>query len=186
MIFFSTFLYYVCFASSALIYGIGLNRVADLDYYSDKKLIYFGKIVISIFLSTLICSLITNYFLVPLNIQEIYPIVCLIFFVLINSIVEGIVRLTTGVSTTEFVISFIVVLLSVSESTSALNAILISGSCLLSLGLLIPIIIAFKKRIHNDESKLETYLCRFFILIAIIILIISSFDIMWLNNEVIK
>ncbi len=186
MIYLSTFLYYVCFASTALVYGIGLNRVADIDYYSDKKLIYFVKIVISIFISSVISEFFVSKLLVPLELVEIYPIICILVFGIINTLLEGIFRVSTGFSYTEFILSFIVVILSVSESHSIINTIVISGSCLISLGLVIPVVMAFRKRIIDNDKNQEKYLSRFFFLIAILILILSVFDITWLNPEVIQ
>lgn len=186
MIYISTFFYYICFASSALIYGIGLNRIADLDYYSDKKALYYVKIVASIFVSSVISELMVNYILVPLGITEIYPILCILIFGCINVLFESLFRLSIGISSSEFVISFIIVILSISESTGVLNTLVISGSCLISLLIVLPIVYSFRQRILSSDENKETYLCRFFIFIAIIILILSSFDITWLNKEVIR
>ena len=97
---------------------------------------------------------------------------------------EALVRLTTGKSTTEFVFSYLVIILSVSESTSFLNTVAICLSCVLSVILLLPFIIAFKR--GNNKTNKENYYCRLFLYIAILILIISVFDILWFNPGVIK
>lgn len=186
MIYVSTFLYYVFFASTALIYGIGLNRVADIEYYNDKKMIYFVKIVISIFISSIVSDFLVAKLLVPLELVEIYPVICLLVFGIFNTMLEGIFRICTGFSFTEFILSFIIVILSVSESHSIINTIIISGSCLVSIAFVIPVVCAFRKRILDNDKNQEKYLSRFFFLIAILILILSVFDITWLNPEVIQ
>ena len=127
---------------------------------------------------------VTKGILVPLKLTELYPLVCFLIFICINAFLEALVRLTTGKSTTEFVFSYLVIILSVSESTSFLNTVAICLSCVLSVILLLPFIIAFKR--GNNKTNKENYYCRLSLYIAILILIISVFDILWFNPGVIK
>ena len=55
---------------------------------------------------------------------------------------------------------------------------------MLSVVFLIPFIMAFKR--SNYKSDTEKYFCRLFLYIAILILIISVFDVLWFNPGVIK
>ena len=84
---------------------------------------------------------------------------------------EALIRLTTGKSATEFVFSYLVIILSIAESTSFVNTIIITLSCICSFALTIPFIFAFKQR--NNEVTEEKYYCRLFLYIAILILVIS-------------
>lgn len=180
----NTFYYYICFASVVIIYGIGTNKVIDLNFSKIKNITYCVKIVVSIILSVIVSWLITKGILVPIKLVELYPLLSFLIYICINSFLEALIRLTTGKSATEFVFSYLVIILSIAESTSMLNSVVISASCLLSFLLIIPFIVAFKQ--WNNDNNSEKYYCRLFIFIAILILIISVCDETWLNPEVIR
>ena len=184
MSFLSTSLYYICFASVILIYGIGTNNVIELDNTKVKNLTFCTKVLISILISSMLSWFVTKGILVPLKLAELFPLVSFLIFILINAFLEALVRLTTSKSATEFVFSYLVIILSVSESISFINTVIISLSCILSVVFLIPFIMAFKR--SNYKSDTEKYFCRLFLYIAILILIISVFDVLWFNPGVIK
>lgn len=187
MMFFDTFLYYTFFASIVLFYGIGINRVAEIGITKFYDIIYYIKASISILTSAVLSWLLTQYILVPLNITEIYPLIALLIFICINSFLEALVRLTTGISTTEFVISFLIILLSISESSTIFNSIIICFSSYITLIFLIPFSITFKKRVcFNGQFLDEKYYSLFFMFLSILIIIMSTWDIGWLNAEVMK
>lgn len=180
----STFLYYICFASAVLVYGIGTNKAVDLNYTKLTNFIYCGKIIVSILISSILSWFVSKGILVNLNLTELFPLVSFLIYICINTFLEALIRLTTGKSATEFVFSYLVILLSVAESTTFLNTLVISCSCLCSFVLTIPFVLAFKKR--NSGINSEKYFCRLFLYIAILILVISVFDVMWFNQEVMQ
>ena len=180
----NTFLYYICFASVVLIYGIGINKAVDLNYSKIKSLIFCVKIILTIFISSILSWFATKGILVPLKLTELFPLLSFLIYVCINAFIEALIRLTTGKSATEFVFSYLVIILSVSESISFVNTVIICASCIITFAILIPLIMAFKKR--NTGVDLDKYYCRLFLYIAILILVISVFDVMWINPEVIK
>lgn len=182
MMLLNSFCYYICFASIVLFYGIGTNKVIDFNYKKIKNLTYCVKVTLSILLSGILSWIVTKGILSPLKMVELYPLVSFLIYVCINAFLEALIRLTTGKSATEFVFSYLVIILAVAESTSLLNTIVISTSCLLSFLMLIPFVLAFKK--WNNEKDSEKYFCRLFLFIAILILIISVCDETWLNPEV--
>ena len=184
MSFLSTSLYYICFASVILIYGIGTNNVIELNSQKIKNLTFCIKVFISILISSMLSWFITKGILVPLKLAELFPLVSFLIFILINAFLEALVRITTNKSATEFVFSYLVIILSVSESTSFVNTVIICLSCILSVILLLPFIFAFKR--GNYKADTENYFCRLFLYIAILILIISVFDVLWFNPGVIK
>lgn len=187
MIYINTFLYYTLFSSVVLIYGIGINRIAEIGISKFFDFIYYIKNALTIFLTSIASWFIVEYVLVPLQLVEIYPLICLLVFITISSFFEGIVRLSTGNTSTEFIVSFLIVLLSITESTSIINTILICLSSFMSLIILIPLSLVFKKRVCSNGNFLdEKYYCLFFIFLAILILAMSTSDIGWLNSEVIQ
>ncbi|MCQ2588842.1 MAG: hypothetical protein MJ179_00300 [Treponema sp.] len=184
MIYLNAFFYYVCFASSILIYGIGLNKTADVNTMKNKDIIYFGKVILTILVSSILSWLIADKLLVPLKLAELYPFTSLLVYVFISMLFEMITRYLTKKSSTEFVLSYLTVLLSVSESTALVNTIVISLSTIIAMLLFVPLVYSFRKRNLKDIEQPEVYMSRLFIFIAIIILVISSWDFMWINPEV--
>ena len=106
MIYFYTFLYYSLFSSVVLIYGIGLNKIAEIGIVKFKETIFYIKCAIAIISSTIVSWLITHYLLVPLKITEIYPLVCFIVYACFSMFLGSIIRLTTGKHTSEFSVSY--------------------------------------------------------------------------------
>ena len=187
MIYLYTFLYYALFSSVVLIYGIGLNKIAEIGIVKFKETIFYIKCAISIVSSALISWLITNYLLVPLKITELYPLICFIVYASISMFLGSIIRLTTGRITSEFAVSYLVILLSIAESTSLLYTLFISLSSLLSMLIIIPFSLTFRRRVCSNGQLLdEKYYSLYFFFLSVLILILSVWDIVWLNPEVIK
>ncbi len=187
MIYLYTIVYYSLFTSVVLIYGIGLNKVAEIGIVKFKETIVYIKCAVTIISSAVISWLITHYLLVPLKITELYPLICFIVYACISTFLGGIIRLTTGQITSEFAVSYLVVLLSIAESTSLLFTLIISICSLLSMLIIIPFSLTFRKRVCSNGRLLdEKYYSLYFIFLAILILLLSVWDIVWLNPGVIK
>lgn len=187
MMFIDTFLYYTLFASAVVIYGIGINTVAEIGIYRKNQLTYFIKVIISIFSSSVLTWIVTSTILTPLKLIELYPFVALLIFICFNAFLEGLIRITTGISSSEFIVSYLIVVLSISESTSILNTIIICTSCLISFAILIPFCFTFKNRIKTDGYLIdEKYYSLFFIFLGLLILLMSAWDVLWITPGVIK
>ena len=186
MIYYYTFLFYSIFSSVVLIYGVGLNKIAEIGIVKFKDKIFYVKCAISIISSSVISWLITYYLLVPLKITELYPLVCFIVYSTICTFLGGIIRLT-GRTPTEFAISYLVILLSITESSSLLFTLFISLCSLLSMLIIIPFSLTFRRRVCSNGRLLdEKYYSLYFLFLAVLILLLSVWDIVWLNPEVIK
>lgn len=187
MIYLTTFSYYAIFASVVLVYGIGFNKIAEIGTVKFKETIFYVKCAITVVSSVVISWLIIHYLLVPLKITELYPLVCFIVFACISSFLGAIINLTTGKSTTEFSISFLIILLSIAESSSLLMSIIISLSSIVGMILIIPFSLTFRRRVCSNGNLLdETYYCLYFIFLAVLILLLTAWDIGWLNQGVIQ
>lgn len=182
MINLDTFLYYALFSSAVLIYGIGLNRISELGVTKLYSVIFYIKAVFTILITSVLTWLVTSRILVPLKLVEIFPVLCFLIFVCINSFIEALIRLTTGISTSEFIVSFLIVLLSIMESVSIINSIIICVSCFVAFLILIPLCYAFKYRFCSNGNTInEKYYCTFLFFIAVLVMLISGFDISWLS-----
>ncbi len=187
MIYLFTFLYYALFSSVVLIYGIGLNKIAEIGIVKFKETIFYVKCAIAIISSAVISWLITCYLLVPLKITELYPLICFIVYATISTFLGGIIRLTTGRTTSEFAISYLIILLSIAESSSLLFTLFISLCSLLSMLIIIPFSLTFRRRLCSNGRLLdEKYYSLYFLFLAVFILLLSVWDIVWLNPEVLK
>ncbi len=187
MIYFYTFLYYSLFSSVVLIYGIGLNKIAEIGIVKFKETIFYVKCSVSIVSSAVISWLITYYLLVPLKITELYPLISFIVYASISTFLGGIVRLTTGRITSEFAVSYLIILLSISESSSLLFTLFISMSGLISMLIIIPFSLTFRRRVCSNGRLLdEKYYSLYFIFLAVLILLLSVWDIAWLNPGAIQ
>ncbi|MCR4735802.1 MAG: hypothetical protein K5829_12455 [Treponema sp.] len=182
----NTFLYYFCFASAVLIYGLGTTKIINFSNFTSKTLVFFIKLLLSVSVTVIISWLITNKILVPMDMVELYPMVCLFIYVCVNIFTEAIIRITVNLDSAEFIVSFLIVLLTVSESLTIADVFIISGSCILSILFLLPLIYSFRNRIMVEIGMQEKYYCRLFLFMALLIFIISSWDSMWINPEVIK
>ena len=187
MIYFYTFLYYTLFSSVVLNYGIGLNKIAEIGIVKFKEPIFYIKCAISIVSSAVISWLITYYLLVPLSITELYPLICFIVFACISTFLDGIIRLTTGINTAEFAVSFLLILLSIEEGSSLLFTLFISLSGLISMLIIIPFSLTFRRRVCSNGRLLdEKYYSLYFFFLAVLILLLSVWDIAWLNPGAIQ
>ena len=182
----NTLLYYLCFASEVLFYGISSTKLVEFSKFTANTLAFFVKLILSLGITVTAVWFVTNKILVPLDMVELYPMVCLLIYICINTFPEALVRLTTGIDSAEFIVSFLIVLLTVSESITIIDVLVISGSCILALLCLLPLVYSFRSRITTEIGMKEKYYCRLFLFLALLILLISSWDIMWINPEVIK
>ena len=132
--------------------GIGIDKISETSFFNNKSLIFFLKVLFTIFLSSVLSWVTTQYILLPIKLQELFPITTFFIFACISAFVESVVRITTKKSTTEFVVSFLIVMLAVSESSSIIFSLIISVSCFISMCFTIPFINTFKKNILVKEK----------------------------------
>lgn len=183
-----TILHYFIFSSAVLIYGIGLNNATIICDEIQTIKLNFIKIILSVLFSTVISWIIIQNFLIPLNITELYPIISFLVFITISIFLESMIRITTKKITSDFNFSFLIVLLALSESINIIDVILISISSIMSLIILLPILKVIKNKINmlgNTERHCNKK-SLILISIAIIIIILSTGNISWLNPGVIK
>lgn len=187
MIYLQTFLYYIFISSIVLIYGIGLSSFEKIGTFGFESFTYYLKSILSILGTTTVGFVITNFILFPLNLIELFPFVCFLVFIVINTFLEALVRLTTGKSAVEFSISFLIVLLSIMESNSILKLLTICLSSFVSILLMIPICLVFKTRVCSNGEPLNERYCSFiFLFLAILLFVMSVCDTSWLNFGVLK
>ena len=187
MIYINMILYYVIFSSVVLIYGIGLSRVVELPVSNFRSPLFHIKAMVSILSSSMLSYVVIKNIFLPLGLMELFPFIAFLIFVALNAFLEALIRITTGNSTVEFSVSFLIILLSLIESTSFLDCVIICLSSYLSLLTVTPLCVIFKKRFCSNGTKLsDSFLSVFLIFLGCVILLLSIWDIGWLNKGAIK
>ena len=183
----SNILYYIIYTSSVLIYGIGINRAVVYSENPDHLLIKGIKLVLTVEATSVLSFLVTRSLLIPANVTEMYPFVAVLIYTAIAVFIEAIIRITARISTAEFGISFMYVILALNESTTiaecSINSVIFSASFFL----LIPVLYAINRRIqisrHTKDVENQSLL---FISIALIMIILLVWNVTWLNPGVFK
>lgn len=146
-------LYYLTAGSVILYYGTGFNRIITLKKNPISFLISFLKaLIITISTSVLnyfICSLI----LIPLRILDIFPFVTALFFVIISFSLHSVIKTGSFDLGEDYVVPFMIVLISLNEGFSLLSVILISTASTLSFYLLLLLIFSIRRRFRLYQSE---------------------------------
>jgi Na+-translocating ferredoxin:NAD+ oxidoreductase RnfA subunit len=182
-----TFFYFFLYCSAVLIYGIGLNRVAVLSRSMDKTLFFqIIKCTIVIFCSTVLTFVIIRELLIPAKLVELYPLIALLIFMSVSVFVEILMRITTGFITSEFAVSYLVILLTLNESINIIDSIIITAGCMLSFIIILPVLFSLRRRIEitrhrNDKIKKKSLIM---LTMAIIVICLSVWNVSWFNQGV--
>jgi hypothetical protein len=182
-----TIFYYLFYCSAVLVYGIGLNRTAVLSRSMDKTLfLLIIKMIITILCSTALTWVVILELLVPADLVELFPLAALLILLAVSVFVEILIRITTGFRTSEFAVSYLILLLSLNESTEVVNSLVIASGCILSFVIILPVLFALRKRIEvarprNDKIKKKSLIM---ITMAVIVIVLGVWNVSWLNQGV--
>ncbi len=180
-------LHYLIFTSAILIYGIGLNRATELN---EGAKIYFLNSVKYLLIS-LVSSALTYLLIISLfarfEIIELYPFAATLIFSLLLLLVDSIPKVTLKTGIADFCLILLCVLLGLGEGNSILQVLLITGICVISFVLFIPLLVALRKRIELSHPAF-TFENSTLILITFIIIIFALFawNVSWLNPKVLQ
>ena len=176
-------MYYIFFASAVVLYGAGLNSSTIVCDYKERLSLPLTKILFSIFFTTILTWLIIRQLLIPLSIVEFYPLVALLVYLIISVLFETVVRITTGKVTAEFGFSYLIILITLSESLRMSEVMLISVCSFISFVVLVPIVYAIKKRIDLVGSIQEHGNRKSLVLVslAVIVTLLAVGNVSWLH-----
>lgn len=183
----NSFLYYVLFCSSVLIYGIGFHQVSVLCESPKKIILGAIKSFSCVIISYLFSYGINKTILIPLSIIELYPFIALLLFISISVFFEILIEITIKKNFAEFSVCFLSLLLALNEGITLLDGILICMGILTCFYALLPVLFAIDKKmsliIPNNVLKRKSII---FLSMILIMLALYSFNISWLNTGVIK
>lgn len=182
-----SFVYYVFAASAVFFYGIEINRTTQATKWSGKIIfLTLTKLFFSIECTTVLTMLISNFLLVPMNLVELIPLIALLFYIVMSASTEIIMRISTGKRIAEFSLSFLIIILSLSESVTILDSFLIPLFCILSFAITTLILQAVTFHIKQVNTHSDENPKIFFVFFSLVLIIIASlvFDVTWLNPGV--
>lgn len=183
----NSLIYYLLVSSVVLIYGIGLDRIV-LVYRTTRALLFnVLQISILVFTSIFFTKIFTTFVLIPNSLIELCPFIVLIVLLTIYIVLNILFFKDFNELNSFFSISFLFALISVSESQSIIEALIIGASCILSLFFVQLLLISFKKRFQfSRPPKMINKLSLIYINIAVIMAALCVWNISWLNPGIIK
>ncbi len=175
MMLLTDFFFYVLFAASVFVYGIGINRSFSISEHPRKLLNGAIKMFISISSSSAITYLIAVKILLPVHLTEAYPLAAVLVFSTISIFIESVVRITTKKSAAEYTVAILSVLLGVNESSSLFECVVISCFCAVSFLISILVFYMLRKKFANKAAVIIISLC-------IIIIAMHFWNVSWFSN----
>ncbi len=177
----TNFLYYVFFSSAVFVYGLGLHKALMKSRKPKNILTEICKFSITISVSSLLCYLITAQ-LVKINFGELGPFIAIIIIALINVFMELVVRVSERTSMIDSAVELMCVVIGVTEAMSIWEALLNSLFCMVAYFICIPFFYSLRKRIEmNAPTKNVRNLSLLFVSLAVVALILLSWNVSWLN-----
>ena len=182
---FNILFFYVLVSSAVFVYGIGINKIIVFSKNPKDTLFYFSKEIITILISLCICWPITNYFLVPNGLVELYPFFCFFIIYLLSIVLTELSSRFLKKNVNGFYFSFCVLLLAMNEGISFGSAILVSLACIFSFFCMLPIIFAARWKMKSSQQYISfKESAMLFLCIAVILFMLFAFNVSWLNPEV--
>ncbi|MCI5541000.1 hypothetical protein SAMN02745152_00312 [Treponema berlinense] len=174
--------FYLFFGSIALYYGVGLKKILTIR---KTPLCYLKDVLKSLFITVSVSSatfLLEEYVFARLGISEIYPFFMTIFFAAISYGIHRLIKTRVFDFTEDYIVPFMIVLMSLTEGFSFLSTILICVSGVLSFYLLILFVFALRTRfkIYQKDAGEKPF---FMLLLgtAVLFIAIYGFNASWLN-----
>lgn len=177
----STFLFFIFYSSAVLFYGIGIKHSVVSSKNIDFFIAHLLKSLINIVLSLSLSWFAIRTILTPLLLQDLFFPVCLLCYLPINALLNFIFKTTFNKTLPEFSVSLLCIILSITHSSTFIQALVIALACSSSYYLFIPILFAIRKRLEYadpvNEFKTGSLI---FISISVIMLTLFAFTISWI------
>lgn len=174
--------YYIAFASAMLFYGIGINRTVSLhEDYSSLSLAFFKGLITSSS-TTAVSYLVISWLLTQNGLEELYPVVVIMIYIIFLLFVEIFVGVGIRASGAEFTIPLLSVLLGLNEGISIGRAVVITCCCISSFYIMIGIFYAVGERVKFYRNEKSMYLfCVLLVSLAAIILALCGWNASWIS-----
>jgi hypothetical protein len=166
---------------------VGLNVPFTLEKKINIDLLKCFRIYLVVTISSVISYLLLENFFTALDLVDFYPFLSLLIYIIISFLFDFIFKISTKKVYSDFCISFLYVLITVSESISIFDCFYIPLCCVLSFMILLLLVTVVIKRMENISFKSDFYkIVVIMIIIAIIAISLLSWNISWFNKDVFK
>ena len=172
--------FYIFSGSIILNYGVGLKQVLTLTKNPKCFFKDFLKTLFIAFFTASLTYVLNELIFVRLGIIELYPFFMTVFFVAVSFGVHSLVK-TKGFDLTEnYIVPFMIVLMSLTEGFSFVSTVLICVSGVISFYIFILLAFALRNRLkiyRKDEGERPFFM--FLISMAVIFIAVYGFNASW-------
>ncbi|WP_149554186.1 hypothetical protein [Treponema pectinovorum] len=176
-------IFYYIFASSLIFYyGVGINRLLSLKRGVKTYLLSLSKTLFLTVLTTSFSYLLNFFVLKRLSAEVLMPLFMCIIFVALSFLFNFLIKAESFELGEDYVLPFMIVLMSLTESFSFVSALFISLASTASFYLLVLFVFALKKRfdLYKNGNELKSFNVLIFS-IAVLLIIFYCSDVSFLN-----
>ncbi len=174
--------YYLLFTSAVFMYGVGLKKVVVTSKNMNHYFAWFSRALVTTALSVIAVWFISNTFLCPYGLAELFPFFAILVTVIIGQFTYELWSLLCKLDTPEFSLTFCTVILAISEATSFTDALAISLASILAFYLGVILIYTFRWRMqYSDANVVFKGGALVFFSIAVMLIVLFGVNISWLN-----
>jgi Na+-translocating ferredoxin:NAD+ oxidoreductase RnfA subunit len=148
----STIFFYTFSVSSVLVYGAGLGQFFSGSGKKDALLIHWAKLLVVSMGASLLLWPLTQMFLAPYGMEELYPFFCVFIVIGVEKAVEALFGLFRESSSSWTVVTVPCVIFTVNESITFGDVISISAGSCISFFITSLFLMAIKKRLEFKDS----------------------------------
>lgn len=176
---------YLFFTSVVLIYGVGIEKTVLPKIKFSEHILKSIKLLLSVCSCCALSYIFCYRLLFKFNLFELAPFVTVIIFCVFSIFIELIFRITAKFSAADFGLSFIIILIALTESFSLGECLIIACICTFSYFIFVPLFSVISKRTDLYKTKYDFERIAYILLtISVLILILLVVNVSWLNKEV--
>lgn len=176
---------YLFFTSVILIYGAGIEKTVLSKIKFSEHILKSIKLLLSVCSCCALSYIFCYKLLFKFDLFELAPFVTVIIFCVFSVLIELIFRITAKFSASDFGLSFIIILIALTESFSLGECLFIACICTFSYFVFIPLFSMILRRTDLYKAKYDFEKTAYILLtVSVLILILLVVNVSWLNGEV--
>ncbi|MBQ9281010.1 MAG: hypothetical protein IJ207_02270 [Treponema sp.] len=176
----SLIVYYLLSACVVLFYGVGIHKSFSHNDTLSTSLLTCFKSLFSAGSTTAVTYLMMNWLLVPAHLEEFFPFLAALLFILFSTLTEIFIGIGIRQSPIDFSIPLLAVFLGLNEGVSIGYAVMISCLCIISFYVMLVVFHCVRQRVsfYTLEGGLKTY-CVLLICLAVVMIAIYGVNVSW-------
>lgn len=177
-------LFYTFISSVVLIYGVGACSLMTYNHNFFHSVIDFCKTLIVVIVSIIITWTINFLFLAPYHAAILFPFFAFLSTFFITIFFDITLNKLITFQKYNFQTAFLIVVVSLSESSGFLQSIIIGVISVASFYILLPFLFGIRKRMQNIQIASDFKNSLEFITLALIILGLYGICTSWLRMDI--